>query len=347
MDSYRSLSLGKTRRSSTEELLPSDIKRIYSMGNYYVFGYINPDTDGVCSAITYADYLRKSQSVPATAVILGEMKPETKFVLRQVGIERPPSISHFQSTDKLYIVDTHQLNQLPTDLPLASVVEILDHHPSGNPEAFSNAVIVNEKVGAVATLIAEKYKNARITPDEKIAALLYSAIVSNTLDFKAPSTTDRDRTASDWTLAFANFPDNYVDMMFQARSDLEAKSTLEILMSDYKEFDFSGVKVGISQIETTDLETFLAREDLALVLQSIQRQKRQAHILFNGVDIRRQVCVLVTPEARTCRVLEAAVGASFSGYIAHFNRILLRKSDITPQLTEYFQQNSVASSKDE
>lgn len=307
------------------------------MKKHFVFGYVNPDTDGVASSIGYAEYLQKVRNVEATPIVLGETNSETNYALSVASLPVPSKVLSFSKEDILYVVDTHQVNQLPGDMPFESVVEIFDHHPTGNPDVFSNAKIINEKIGAVATLIAEKFLEAKITPSKETALVLYAAIISNTLDFKAPTTTQRDRDASRWLETICSPADDFKTKMFEARSDITSKSTKDVLLSDYKEFNFSGTAVGIPQLETTALDAFLKREDLLASLDQIAVEKNLNYVFFNGADIINQSGVLVSTNTKMQKILELVVpGAQFKGELAHINRILLRKSDLIPQLTEYF-----------
>lgn len=310
------------------------------MKKTYVIPYVNPDTDGVCSAISYAYYLNKVKGIDAEPMVFGEIDSESRFVLSYLSKTLSPSSSLVVNPDNNYIlVDTHQVNQLPSGFPLQSVVEILDHHPTGDAVAFVNAKIFNEQIGAAATLIVERIKaaNLNLEADADIAQLLFAAIISNTLEFKAPTSTDRDRDAVNWLKQFFSLSAEFVDLMFKARSDIGGKNTTEVILSDFKEFDFSGTKVGMGQIETTHLDSFMQRQDIGQSLDLIRKKKGLDHILLNGADIRTQTGALISPSQNTRSILEHIVpGAKFINDVAYMDRILLRKSDLIPQLKEYF-----------
>src|SRR3972149_5302242 len=121
----------------------------------FVLAYVNPDTDGVCSSIGYSYLKRLTAGEHFLPVIFGSLNSETHFVLNYFEVEPPLSNPEISMDSKIAIVDTHHVGQLPSSLPLQNVIEILDHHPAGNPAAFPNAMIQNENLGAVATIIAE------------------------------------------------------------------------------------------------------------------------------------------------------------------------------------------------
>lgn len=306
------------------------------MTKHFVFGYINPDMDGIGSSIGYAEYLRLAHGYDAVPAMLGKTNSEIDFVLDCAKINVPETLV-YEGDCLLYIVDTHQLNQLPPDLPRESVVSILDHHPSGNPEAFPNAKLVNEKIGAVATLIVEMFIDAGLKPSNTTSMVLYAAIISNTLDFKAPTTTERDKKAAAWLLQSIRLPADFVKEMFDARSDVSKISTKDVLLSDYKEFNFSGTKIGISQIESTKLDNFLARNDLCSELLCIRNEKNIQFAFLNGADINENKGIVVVCDESFREVLRAIIpGIEFHGDFGYVNRILLRKSDLIPQLTKYY-----------
>lgn len=310
------------------------------MSHIYVLPYVNPDTDGVCSAIAYANWRKFVKKEDALPIVFGKPDRETLFVLKQLNIGIPPMLDVLDASNRYVIVDTHQKNQLPDNFPYSSVEEILDHHPIGDDNIFPNAKIHNEQIGAVATYIAELYQQNIQQIDEQIAFLLYAAIISNTLDFNAPTTNIRDRSMAEWLLRIIELPPNFVDQMFAARSDISDLSTVEILYKDYKEFEFSGSKVGMSQLETTDLPSLISRNDICDAIERIVREKNLNHFVFNCADVRYQKGALVAVSPQTKAIISKIIpGAKFLGNIAHFDRILLRKSDLIPQFKEYFSSN--------
>jgi manganese-dependent inorganic pyrophosphatase len=325
------------QQKDTIKRKPYPILRRRKMPNQIVTSYKNPDLDGVASSITLSAYLKETKGLSAKPLIFGNLDSETSFVLDLLGLPHPQSVSKCAPTDVVYLVDTHHLKQIDGNVPPESVVQIYDHHPAGDAEAFPNAEIVNEKVGAVATLLAEKFRDENVSLDANLSVLLYAAIVSNTLDFTAPPTTERDHYAADWLSNQAAVPPNLVDQMFQARSNFDALTTQELLSGDYKEFDFSGVKVGISQIEGMGITELLTRPDFEIEIRQLRSHVGADHVFLSAVDIREQKTYLVTDREETQVILSEAVDAEFSAPVAVFDRILLRKSDLIPSLETYLE----------
>jgi len=102
----------------------------------YTTTYPNPDADGTTCALAFAEFLR-SMRRKAEAAIKGRLDDETSFILRLFGVERPRIVDSCDEADEIYLFDTHHAAQIGGLLDCAKVVEIIDHHPGGNPETFA------------------------------------------------------------------------------------------------------------------------------------------------------------------------------------------------------------------
>lgn len=306
------------------------------MKDIIVTSYKNPDLDGIASMIALADYLKRTLNVVVSPVVFGVLDLETLYVLNLFGIDRPLLVNECPPTDTIYLVDTHHLKQIQDTIAPKNVVQIYDHHPSGDPDAFPRARIINEQIGAVATMIAELFQSGNVPMQEKISALLYSGIISNTLNFTAPTTTDRDRNVAQWLYNQSKIPEDLAMQMFAARSNYSGKTTYELLAADYKEFDFSGVSVGISQIEGVNIKYLLSRPELCTEIARIRSEKGANHCFLSLIDILEKKTYLVSDQQETRQIISEAIGAEFSKELAQIGRILLRKSDLIPLLKVYF-----------
>jgi manganese-dependent inorganic pyrophosphatase len=296
---------------------------------------VNPDTDGVCSAIGYEYLALVTTRKEYLPIVFGTLNRETALVLRYFQEKDPIVRTAIPPDSSIVLVDTHHVDQLPPNIPFHNVLEIMDHHPGGNPEAFPNAVIQNENVGAVATLITERIQEAAFIPPPKICGLLAAAIISNTLNFSAPSTCERDNIAFRWLQKQVTIDDKFIHEMFKARSDVAHETTLHVLTSDLKVFTISHVKIAIAQLETVDLMNFIARHDMLEALSELKHKLGVHHCIFNGVDIIKRASVVATTSDETKTLLTKALGAKFTGYSAEFSRILLRKTDFIPALEKF------------
>ena len=302
----------------------------------YILSYENPDLDGVASSVALASLLTFTERLHCTPLVFGGYDDETKFISKLTQLALPQVIQECPSDGFVYLVDTHHVAQLKGKVPLHRVIGIYDHHPGGDIHAFPNARIVNEPIGAVATLIAERYQEAGLKPLPPVALLLHAAIISNTINFAAPTTTQRDHDAAQWLSKYVEVPHDLAQRMFEARSQCIDHTTSEIVTAHAKTFDCASVKIAISQVEGVGLASLLTRDDLVGAVRSLKASERVRHAFLSIVDQANQTTTLYAPDEDTQEMLQTAVGVVFNGAISIVNRILLRKSDLVPPLIAYF-----------
>lgn len=295
-----------------------------------VVSYPNPDTDGVACSIAMARLL-STESEKWYAVILGSIGEETYFVLKHLKIQPPNGIETFEGVEKIVLVDTHHKSQLPTDFPFDRVLFIIDHHPNGDCDAFPFASITNEKVGAAASIVAKMYFERNII-DKSMISLLGFAIISNTLNFSAPSTSHFDKDIYKQISVIYPIHNSLIDGMFEQRNSVFERDMCSALLSDFKIYDTKCGKIGISQIEAYNLERLIDIRHTVEALKQISIDTDTNLCLFNGVDIKTKRSIVLAAnndsEELACSIFKVAE------YIEPlvFDRILLRKTDYIPQL---------------
>ena len=153
-----------------------------------VFGHKNPDTDTICSALAYAN-LKNILGMEAKAVRLGELNEETKFVLNYFGVEAPELIKTVAGNEVI-LVDHNERTQTADGFEEAKVLELVDHHRISNFNVDEPLLVRMAPVGCTATIILNLYKENNLVPAKKIAGLMLSSIISDTLLFKSPTCTE-------------------------------------------------------------------------------------------------------------------------------------------------------------
>ncbi|KAB1159037.1 hypothetical protein F6X68_09935 [Micromonospora sp. AMSO12t] len=294
-----------------------------------VTSYPDPDTDGVASALGYCAL------VPGTVPVLsGTFNPETIFVLRELGMACPLGGSLANAVE-VVLVDTHDVRQLPDGFPFDRVVEIIDHHPSGDVDAFPQASIQNEAVGAAATLVAERCLRAPWVLSPEVAAALACGIASNTLDFRASSVHERDQVAYAALGCIASPHFNLTAIvagMMVARGALLAGPTAIVIDRDRKRFATSAGDVLISQVEAPHAATLLERPDLLDELRAAAARHGVDVALLNLVDLYLGVSVLVSTSPAVWLALAPIPLTKVSGQVAWAKEVLLRKTHLVPLL---------------
>lgn len=300
------------------------------MNNNYVLSYINPDTDGIACSIAMAKLLssKNEKWIPGFFGSIGE---ETMFILKHLEISIPNTNILLDEAEKIVLVDTHHRSQLPIDFPYNKVVSIIDHHTNGDEELFPIANIRNQKIGAAASLVAEMYIEKGIV-DVPILKLLAFAILSNTLNFFAPSTTQFDKNIFKQVCDIAPIDVELIDKMFEQRSLILKKDIYVALCADFKIFDTKFGKVGISQIEAYNLGNMIDISHCVDALQKIASENGLDFCLFNGVDIKFKRSVVIAANHQSQELLCSLFPIKECSESYIFDRILLRKTDFIPKL---------------
>ena len=150
---------------------------------------------------------------------------------------------------QVILVDHNEKNQAVAGIENAEILEIIDHHRLGTIQTMSPVFFRNQPLGWTATIIYQMYQEAGIKVEPKIAGLLCSAIVSDTLLFRSPTCTPVDEMAARALADIAGIDiEKYAMEMFSAGSNLKDKSDEEIFYQDFKRFTSGKVTIGVGQI---------------------------------------------------------------------------------------------------
>lgn len=301
-----------------------------------VFGHISPDTDSTGSALIWAWYLTEHRGTPATACLLGEPNTEAGFVLQRWGFDRPGIISGVTSDDTVVIVDTNNPAELPDAINEADVIQIIDHHKlTGGLETRGPIDITIKPLACTATIMHNLMgDNAAKMPDG-IKGLMLSCILSDTLEFRSPTTTDQDRALAEALAADLGISiPAYAAEMFAAKSDVSAFSDAELIRMDSKINEVGGRKFRVSVLETTAPEIPLGRKDsLVATMPAVAAEDGVDHVLLFVVDILREEATLLVPNDTVKALAEKSFGATVTGDTVVLPGVMSRKKQIIPVLT--------------
>ncbi len=303
----------------------------------YVTSYTTPDLDGTACTYGYAEFLNKIGK-SAQGVVFGTIHRETQFVLHAFKI--PPLLSAEKCITKksaIILVDASDRRGISSSIQNEQVIEIIDHRKINEAHLFRNAKVQIELVGSAATLIAEKFFSEKIKPSKEAAALLYSAIISNTINFKASVTTPRDHTMAKYLLSFFEIPLNYIHKMFSYKSIFQ-KSLKETILDDFATFNFGGFEVGIAQLEIIDVNSFITKNisPLESILQKIKQEEKLDYIFLSFIDLDKGNNIFFVIDNETKQLLEKVLEITFKDSIANKEPLLMRKQ-IVPLLKEYLE----------
>ncbi len=239
-----------------------------------------------------------------------------------------------QKKKKVILVDHNEKSQSVPGLDDAEVLEIVDHHRIAAIQTGSPIYFRNEPVGCTATIVASMFFENGIKPSRKIAGLLCAAIISDTLLFKSPTSTNADKHALKRLANLANIdPETFAKQMFKAGSSLEGKTPDEILNQDFKAFTIGGIKVGIGQVSTMDVESFNPiRKDMLDLMENTCKEKEFGLILLMLTNILEGGSELIAVGDHTDAVDEA-FGVVLKNNSAYAPGVLSRKKQVVPPLT--------------
>ncbi len=299
----------------------------------YVISYRNPDTDGAACSIALAELLTISENQRYDPVLLGNINEETAFVLNYAGIDFAPVPFCAEDASSVVVVDTHHRSQLPDDFPFHKVRLVVDHHSGGDDHLFENALVDNRPIGAAASIVAEMYFD-RGCLKKNMLTMLGFAILSNTLNFSAPSTSDFDAKMFQKITDLYPLPDKSVAAMFAKRAAVLQQGLHAALLSDFKKFETKRADVGISQLEIYDLQAHIAIHEIPSILRQIAEEQGLKYCMFNGVDLKTKTSIVICADPQTAALAGEIFHTDFpeSGYGHTFDRILLRKTDFIPAL---------------
>ncbi|BEM09168.1 inorganic pyrophosphatase [Serratia marcescens] len=257
----------------------------------YVFGHKNPDSDSICSALVVADWLNHLGK-PAVAFRLGELTPETRYILAAAGVQAPPLLKGDLRDRKVWLVDFTDVEQGPASLPDSDVVGVIDHHRLGTLITRNPPDVWIRAVGCCATVILQILAAERPMPlSSAQATLLLGAILSDTVALSAPTTTEQDRLAAERLGAISHVDyDAFTAGLLAAKTDLSGQSAAQLLHRDAKNYLIHSVSLLLSQIEVrtmSDIDPLLPALQQALEHTKQEAGLEMAALLVTDITCRR------------------------------------------------------------
>lgn len=187
---------------------------------------------------------------------------------------------------RVVLVDHNEAAQSVPGLEQAEILEIIDHHRLADIQTLNPIYFRNEPVGSTTTIIAGMYQEKGLMPSAKLAGLMAAAIVSDTVMFKSPTTTTRDRDVAERLARIGNLSLEELGKEIFSASVSDDKSAESLLMADFKEFHIAGHSLGISQITCVDSAKMLERkEEFEDVMQRMMEQSGYSMVVLMLTDV--------------------------------------------------------------
>ncbi|CDD37045.1 inorganic pyrophosphatase PpaC [Clostridium sp. CAG:356] len=232
------------------------------MEEVIVFGHKSPDTDTICSAIVMADLQTKIRGKKVTPCRLGEINEETKFALKKFNAEAPKFIEKVEEGQKVILVDHNEFSQSVEGIENAKIEAVVDHHRINNFKTSEPLFYYAQPVGCTSTILFELYSSNNIEIPAQMAGLMLSAIISDTLLLKSPTTTEKDKKALEALAKIADVDVNIYGLeMLKAGTNLDKYTEDELIRLDAKKIEKEDIKYVIAQVNTVSIPDILKRKE--------------------------------------------------------------------------------------
>ncbi|KRL66214.1 manganese-dependent inorganic pyrophosphatase [Companilactobacillus versmoldensis] len=304
-----------------------------------VVGHKNPDTDAVVAAISYS-YLQNQTGMNTEAVAQGEPNKETKFVFNKFDYKYPRITTAVNGdAKKVMLVDHNEKQQSFDDIDNVEVTHVVDHHRIANFETALPLYYRAEPIGCTSTILWEMYNEQDVEIPAKIAGLMASAIISDTLLLKSPTSTSKDEDALKSLAKTAGIDyEAYGMEMLKAGTDLDDKSTQELIDMDAKSFEMNGNNVRIAQVNTVDVDHTLERE--AEFVSDIKKENQENNynlfvLLITNIMTSDTTGVIIGDD-NAVSTFEKALNTKVSDNKASLPGVVSRKKQIVPPLNGEF-----------
>ena len=300
-----------------------------------VFGHQSPDTDSTGSPIIWSWYLNEKKGLPAVPKLLGEPNTEALFVLDRWGFEKPEVINRIIKGDSVVIVDTNNPAELPENINDADIQGIIDHHKLvGGLETSGPIDITIRPLACTATIMFDLMGEDVTDMPDPIKGLALSCILSDTLEFRSPTTTSRDRVVAEQLAKELKIDiSNYASELFQAKSDVSDFSDVELLRMDSKKYPIADLSFRVSVLETTEPNMiFRRKKSLIKAMETVCLEDSVDHVLFFVVDILREESTLFVPDENIKKVAEKSFAVNVTDDSVVLPGVVSRKKQIIPNL---------------
>ena len=305
------------------------------MEKILIFGHKSPDTDSITSSLVMENLEKKLGNDNVKACRLGEINKETQYVLNYLGIEAPELISDVEDGQDVILVDHNSFLQTVPNIEKANILKVIDHHCISDFCIKYPTYVRTEAIGCTESILYKLYKENNIEIDKKIATLMLSAIISDTLLFKSPTCTKEDIEIANELAKIAELDANKYGLdMLKAGTDLTEFSAKDILFIDAKETSLKDVKSIIAQVNTACIDDVMKfKADLETEMKKIIDEKDLGLFVLAITDIinsNSQAIVL----GKRSDIVEKSYNVTLENNTALLKGVVSRKKQMVPIMTE-------------
>ena len=299
----------------------------------YIFGHKNPDTDSICSALVKERFNRKLGYEKCVARRLGNLNKETQYVLNYLGIEAPELLEKVEEGQEVILVDHNEFNQSVEGIEKAKVIGVIDHHRIANFETSEPLYYNARPYGCTCTILYKEYKQRGLEISKEEAILMASAIISDTLLLKSPTTTNHNVKALEELEKIAGIDiKEYGLEMLKAGTDLDDFTAEQLINLDAKSLDKEGTKFVIAQVNTVSIDDVLKRqEEIEKEMKKAIEEKGLSLFVFAITDILNSNSEIIALGEKS-NVIEPAFGKTLENNRAFLEGVVSRKKQLLPNI---------------
>ncbi len=298
-----------------------------------IFGHKNPDTDTICSSIVQERLNKKNGWNSTKAVRLGDINKETKYVLDYLKIDEPELIETISEGQEVILIDHNSFNQSANGIEKAKIISVVDHHRIADFETTEPLYYTAKPYGCTSTILFEEFKACDYEIEKSTAILMASAIISDTLLLKSPTTTQHDKNALEELekISGINIKEYGLEML-KAGTDLDDFTAEQLINLDSKNMNKNGTKYVIAQVNTVSIEDVLKRKDE--LEQAIMREIDKNDLdlfVFTITDIlnTNSEVIVLGDKAET---VEKAFNTKLENNTAFLEGVVSRKKQLLPNI---------------
>lgn len=274
------------------------------------------------------DLLDDARPLLARQPVLPVVDPEGKVVgiVSRSGILRP-------ARQRVALVDHNERSQSVEGLEEAEIMAIIDHHRIYDIRTDAPIYVRFEPLGSSNTIIYKLFRENMTQIPKSIAGIMLGAILTDTILFKSPTSTQEDRRAAEMLAERAGVDLNELGRaVLSAASDVAGKRPRELLLADFKEFALGDLRFGVSSVETVNAAAVAAmRAQLLEEMRALRDERRYASVILMVTDIAHEQTEMLV-EGHEREVSEAVGRSLEDGHRIQFPGILSRKKQIVPLL---------------
>ena len=241
---------------------------------------------------------------------------------------------------QLILVDHNEKTQAVDGISGADILEIIDHHRIGSLETMSPVFFRNQPLGCTATIIYQMYQEQKVAIDKKVAGLLCSAILSDTLMYRSPTCTPLDKAVAEELAQIADINiEEHAKAMFQAGSDFGSKTPEEIFYQDFKTFSQDGVEFGVGQLSAmTQEELEQVRDKLLPYLRDVLVERKIEMVFVMLTNIIEEITYLICAGEKADDLVEKAYHVHKEGDYHVLKGVVSRKKQLIPMFMSAMQE---------